>query len=545
MLGVSGLRGIVGESLTPEVALRYAQAFGIWVVETYGDRSAVAIAVDGRAGYESIKQAVIAGLLGCGLDVYDIGVQMTPSAGLANSAFDRNGNQVVAAGIITASHNPQEWNGIKWLISDQGDFPNHDGPNPVTMEDIVNMAIKYTKDQMKAGKTLSFAAPPATVANIIIDRFNKGAVRGGHVSGRLIKSDAVQERHLSILKSGLMQPFGSSLTDPDRSTYDTLDKLRDFLVIVDSVNCSGSGITQQLSMSFGFRLVQLHGDNSGIFPHNPEPTAENLSGEGGLCDAVPGLKADVGFAQDPDGDRLAIVDEKGTYIGEEYTLVLAAVSLLEARKSRGREHADPGEKTPHPGPLPEGKREGDAVICVNLSTSRMIDDVAARYGVRVVRTAVGEANVVEAMKRLKREGHDVVLGGEGNGGVIWPKVTYVRDSLSAMALTLSLMARTGKTVSQLVDEIPRYTILKRKQPLARKELAAPTVAKLAEHYRAAGPGVRVDTQDGVRIDFDATRAWVHVRASNTEPILRLIAEAPTQELAEAVLDEVQRLVDAG
>lgn len=182
------------------------------------------------------------------------------------------------------------------------------------------------------------------------------------------------------------------------------------------------------------------------------------------------------------------------------------------------------------------------VICVNLSTSRMIDDVAARSGARVVRTPVGEANVVEAMKRLRREGHHVLLGGEGNGGVIWPKVTYVRDSLSAMALTLSLMARTGKTVSQLVADIPSYAILKRKQPLARKELAAPTVEKLAAHYRTKGPGVRVDTQDGVRIDFDATRTWVHVRASNTEPILRLIAEAPSEANARAVLEEVQRLV---
>ena len=182
---------------------------------------------------------------------------------------------------------------------------------------------------------------------------------------------------------------------------------------------------------------------------------------------------------------------------------------------------------------------------MEVSTSRMIDDVAARYGARVVRTAVGEANVVEAMKRLRKEGKSVILGGEGNGGVIWPEVTYVRDSLGAMALTLSLMARTGKTVSELVADVPSYAIVKRKQPLARKEDATPTVEKLAAHYRAMGEGVRVDTQDGVRIDFDADRSWVHVRASNTEPILRLIGEAPTPERAEAVLDEVQRLVDAG
>lgn len=308
---------------------------------------------------------------------------------------------------------------------------------------------------------------------------------------------------------------------------------KDVSLVLDSVNASGAKASLKLIrkldedsvLANSLRYVQLHGDDSGIFPHTPEPTAENLSGEGGLCDAVPGLKADVGFAQDPDGDRLAIVDENGKYIGEEYTLVLCAVSVLEAMK-----HKQGGEQ-----------RGGDVVLCANLSTSRMIDDVAASYGASVVRTAVGEANVVEAMKRLKKEGKNVVLGGEGNGGVIWPKVTYVRDSLSSMALVLSLMARTGKTVSELVADVPSYAIVKRKQPLARKEDARPAIKRLAAHYKSE----RVDTQDGVRVDFDSDRSWVHIRASNTEPILRLIAEAPTAERAEAVLDEVQGLVDAG
>lgn len=532
MLGVSGLRGIVGKSLTLDIALRYAQAFGGWVIETYGERSSVAVAADGRAGYEPLKQAVIAGLLGSGVDVYDVGVQMTPTAGLAAYALmpevARSESYVVASGIITASHNPQEWNGIKWLISERVDLPHHDGPEPVTFNDILRMGIEFTKQQMESGEGQRFFAPPLSTANQIIKHFESNKLIVSKNRGRLVETDSISSRHIKTLKSGLTNPVGAwdSLSDP--SEYAVLHKIQELTAVVDSVNCSGSAITDQLSKKLGFRLVQLHGDASGIFPHNPEPTAENLSGEGGLCDAVPGLKADVGFAQDPDGDRLAIVDETGRYIGEEYTLVLAAISLLEADKSRADEHTEETGKTP--------------TICVNLSTSRMIDDVAARYGARVVRTPVGEANVVEAMKRLRREGHHVLLGGEGNGGVIWPKVTYVRDSLSAMALTLSLMARTGKTVSQLVADIPSYAILKRKEPLARKELAAPTVDKLAAHYRAKGPGVRVDTQDGVRIDFDATRAWVHVRASNTEPILRLIAEAPSVGIAEAVLEEVQRLV---
>ncbi|MEL6311970.1 MAG: hypothetical protein AAFQ17_06340, partial [Pseudomonadota bacterium] len=302
---------------------------------------------------------------------------------------------------------------------------------------------------------------------------------------------------------------------------------RSYIAVVDSVNASGAMAVQHLCAHFRrdedvFQIypIQMHGDNSGIFPHTPEPTAENLSGKGGLCQAVPNVKAHIGFAQDPDGDRLAIVDETGRYIGEEYTLALCAVSILGARQASGE------------------MANGEVVLCANLSTSRMIDDIAAEYGASVVRTAVGEANVVEAMKRLKRDGKTVLLGGEGNGGVIWPAVTYVRDSLGSMALVLSLMARTGKAVSELVADIPSYAIVKRKQPLAQKEDATPAIERIAEHYASE----RVDTQDGVRVDFDAKRAWVHVRASNTEPILRLIAEAEDEAVANQILNEVAKLV---
>jgi phosphomannomutase len=284
-------------------------------------------------------------------------------------------------------------------------------------------------------------------------------------------------------------------------------------------------------------LVHLGADDGGVFPHAPEPTKENLQG---LCAAMAKLNADVGFAQDPDADRLAIVDERGEYIGEEYTLALAAESLLSA----------PGRGRPRGGP----------VLVANLSTSRMIDDIAAAHGARVVRTPVGEANVVEAMKREKAAGHDVVLGGEGNGGVIWPRVTYVRDSLSAMALVLALMARTGKKVSELVASIPAYAIEKRKVDLARKEDAKPAIDKLAAAYGRGGAGPMpaggnransetghrtsgtIDLQDGIRIDWPDRRAWLHVRASNTEPIMRLIAESPSAADSRAILDEAARII---
>ncbi len=527
MLGVSGLRGIVGESLTPEVAVRYAAAFGAWLLENRVEHD-VFVGWDGRHGGDSIHSLVMTALQYAGLGVYDAGIATTPTLGVVADSYGGHAVQ------ITASHNPFPWNGIKLLIRD---------------------------DESTLESAQSACAPSAKIAREIIERYESGTYEFSWYEGARLMLEKGLVPH--ILHGGKVdQALGESETSKDHPYF----KIRDerFTCVLDSVNASGGPAAEELMGNLNCRYIQLHGDDSGIFPHTPEPTAENLSGEGGLCDAVPGLKADIGFAQDPDGDRLAIVDEQGRYIGEEYTLVLAAMSILEARKSRGREHAGGDEedgaltpalshgarereeeKTPHPGPLPEGEREEETVICVNLSTSRMIDDVAAKYGARVVRTAVGEANVVEAMKKLKREGVNVILGGEGNGGVIWPEVTYVRDSLGAMALTLSLMARTGKTVSELVADVPSYAIVKRKQPLAKKEDAKPTVEKLAEHYASKGDGVHVDTQDGVRIDFEADRAWVHVRASNTEPILRLIGEAPTREKVEAVLDEVQRLVDGG
>lgn len=498
MLGVSGLRGIVGESLTPEVATRYAAAFGGWL-----RGGNVMVVRDGRAGGETIYEAVIEGLLRSGCDVYEADVQMTPTVGCVIQC----GQFIEAGVVVTASHNPQEWNGIKLLV---------DG-----------------------------AAPAASVANEIIELFRSDGEIPSTQCGERKKYDGASELHRVEVSDQVHWWLGHQVDDPKRDRPLLGSAQPAWHVVVDSVNASGRVIVPEFfDKELNVELHHLFADDSGVFPHDPEPTAENLSGEGGLCDAVPGLRADVGFAQDPDGDRLAIVDENGRYIGEEYTLVLAAVSLLEALGSPVlRTGSFRTAASEDKGPSSESLATKEPVICVNLSTSRMIDDVAARYGARVVRTAVGEANVVEAMKKLKAEGENVILGGEGNGGVIWPKVTYVRDSLSAMALTLSLMARTGKSVSELVADVPSYAIIKRKQPLARKEDAAPTVERLAGHYRGQGPGVRVDTQDGVRVDFDASRAWVHVRASNTEPILRLIAEAPTRELAEAALDEVQRLVD--
>ena len=506
IVGVSGLRGIVGESLTPEVAVRYAGAFASWLWEQkrLSERRTVYLARDGRRGGEATAALVRGALLASGCDVVDIGVATTPPAG-AIMRFDGGDGCV----IITASHNPAEWNGLKLLIPDR----------KIDQNDLAAMSTAEMEAFQES--LIGPAAPNKATAEEIIDRFEQGLAfwRSNERAGRLDLNSGATSRHVEMIVE----------RTPGAGYWNPLPVR--FRAVLDSVNCSGADGAAGLIDRLGSSSVNLHGDGSGIFPHTPEPTAENLSGAGGLCDAVPGLKADVGFAQDPDADRLAIVDEKGRYIGEEYTLALCAESVLAAETERRRD-----EETERP------------VLVANLSTSRMIDDVAAQHGGRVVRTPVGEANVVEVMKKLKAEGQNVVLGGEGNGGVIWPEVVYVRDSLGSMALVLSLMARTGKTVSELVAQIDSYSpggkgyaIVKRKVEIASKADAQPAVDKVAKAFGGRADAT-IDLQDGVRVDLPEQGVWVHVRASNTEPIMRLIAEAPTDEAAGSILAEVERAI---
>jgi phosphomannomutase len=272
-------------------------------------------------------------------------------------------------------------------------------------------------------------------------------------------------------------------------------------VVLDSVNGAGCVATATMLNKLGCQLVHLNATPDGQFPHEPEPIAANLTG---LAAEVKRQRAAVGFAQDPDADRLAIVDENGTYIGEEYSLALCAYWIM-------------------------SKKPG-VVTATNLSTSRMLDDIAAKFSGSVVRTPVGEANVVQAMLK-----ENAIIGGEGNGGVIDPRIVPGRDSLVGMAYVLNLMADSGKTISQLVAELPKYEIVKTKFE-CRREDANRAVEALKKEFASE----KVDTQDGIRIDWD--RAWVHARASNTEPIMRIIAEAPDRAEAEKRIAQVQTVV---
>jgi phosphomannomutase len=451
MLSVSGARGIVGKTMTPEVAAAYAGAFGSFLRATTGEaRPRVAVGLDGRISGPPLAAAAIGGLMATGCDVIDLGVAMTPSVGVMISHHRAEGGLV-----ITASHNPIEWNGIKCLDGDG-------------------------------------LAPPPAVAKEIVDRFKERRIDwcGPLETGRMTQDHTSARVHCDRLLAQVN-------ADAIRS--------RQFAVVLDSVNGSGCEGGRMLLEALGCRMMHLFGEPTGVFGHTPEPLVQNLVELARATGSTPG--AACGFAQDPDADRLAIVDETGRFIGEECTLALAALRMLQ--------------------------RTGGGVLAANMSTSRMIDDIAARFaGSRVIRTAVGEANVVAGLRPANG-----ILGGEGNGGVIFPPVCWVRDSLSAMALVLELLAHEGKPLSQLVAALPRYAMVKRKMELAAvggMAAVAPALGKV----KAAFASERISDIDGVRVDF--ADGWVHLRASNTEPIVRVIAEAATEARANELCDRCQR-----
>ncbi len=451
MLTVSGLRGIVGESLTAEVISRHVTACSEFLqAASPGKPARIVIGRDGRANGAELAPLVVEAWREVGFDVIDLGMSATPT-----TAFMVVELQALGGMELTASHNPAQWNGLK-LFTAEG------------------------------------RAPFAHEATTIIDRYHAGSpTREVARRGGLERCEDAAERHVRRV---------TGLIDAEAV------RARGFRVVLDSVNASGGRAAKRLLGELGCEVVELHCDDSGEFPHTPEPVEENLRG---LCAAVRRERADLGFAQDPDADRLAIVDNTGRYIGEEYTLVLACQQLLAMAGDGG--HA----------------------LVANLSTSRMLDDVAKKWGgVAVHRSAVGEANVVATMGDV-----GALAGGEGNGGVVWPEVALVRDSIGGMALVLCLLASRERTLEELVEKIPSYAILKEKLPI-RAGLAEAAETALAEAFA----GERIDRQDGIRIDQEDR--WVHVRSSNTEPILRLIAEAPTEPAAAELLRQVRALVDS-
>ena len=453
MVSVSGVRGTVGTALTPQVACEFGCAFGAMLRGAAAPEAEGGVTVvcgrDTRPSGPAVRNAVAAGLLAAGVDVIDLGVVSTPGVGLMVRELGADGGFVV-----TASHNPIQYNGIKFLQA---------GGMALTAEQAGQLeAIRQSRDFALAD-----------------------AVRVGSES-RNVKTHG---RHVDAVCE-LVDTLGISSAR--------------FKVVLDSVNGAGSVVTSMLLGRLGCEVVHLNAEPTGLFAHQPEPTAEHLTE---LCRQVRKHKAAVGFAQDADADRLAIVDERGEYIGEEYTLALATALVLAHRKGS---------------------------VATNLVTSRMIDDIAAAAGCKVLRTPTGEANVVAAM----RDGQ-CIFGGEGGGGVIEPRVVSIRDSLVGVAYLLQYMAETHKTVSELVAEIPGYVMIKTKLPCSAG--AAKQVSKAVRESFASRDDVAFNDADGLRVDLPG--GWVCVRASNTEPVIRIFAEAGCRTEAEALIDQVRRIAD--
>jgi phosphomannomutase len=442
-IGVSGIRGVVGEFLTPLLARGFAQAFG-----TYVGGGRVVVGRDTRSSGPMLQRAVHCGLLAAGCEVIDVGVLPTPTIQIYTGATRARGGLA-----ITASHNPPEYNALK-LFNHQGLFFNH-----YERSELLDIYHQSDFRQAENDEMLRLSAELEAPARLHIERVLK------HVQVDRIRA-------------------------------------RRFKVALDSVNGAGSVMTPGfLADSLGCELHAISIDPAKPFPRAAEPRPDTL---GDLSELVRATGAEIGFAQDPDGDRLAVVDETGRVLDNDDVLALAVQSALE-------------------------RCPGDVVV--NLTTSSVVDDVVAERGGRVFRTPVGEANVVEMMQAVK-----AVIGGEGsNGGIIFPAVHLCRDSYTGMAFLLDRMAETGRSISSLAGQLPHYVRKLGKTGFEHGKLG-PLMQSLEDRYQ----GARLDRSDGLKVILDD--AWIHVRASNTEPILRIAAEARTEERVEQLYREAMSLL---
>jgi phosphomannomutase len=438
-ISISGIRGVVGDSLTPDLLVRFAESFG-----TYVNGGVVVLATDTRTSREMVKHAVLAGLASTGCQIVDIGIAPVPTLQVAVERLHAAGGVCV-----TASHNPAEWNALKFIRGDG-----------IFLSDYQAEEVLDIYHQGSYRRAASGALSPARTYN---------RAPQDHI-------EAVM-RHLDL----------------------DLLRQRRLKVVADCCNGAGSVMTRQFLEALGCDVVVINDDTHGIFPHNPEPIPENLVQ---LSEAVRREGADVGFVQDADADRLALCDETGLPIGEEYTVSLATEFVL--------------RHTPGP-------------VAVNVCTTSLVDDIARGHGCPVIRTKVGEVNVAETMRS-----RGAVIGGEGSGGVIWSAIHFGRDSYSGMGAILQLLAESGKTVSELVAAFPRYTMLKTK--IACPSDLANTGMK---GVRALWQSREMDLQDGLKVLLN-DGAWFNVRGSRTEPVVRVTSEAPSASQAEELQEQVVR-----
>ena len=449
---VSGIRGTLGgktgDNLTPIDVVRFASAYGSWILQNV-DKATVVVGRDARPSGPIIQNLVQQTLVSLGIDVIDVGLSTTPTVELEVVRHKAQGGI-----ILTASHNPKEWNALK-LLNKKGEFLNADEGEQIN--------------------TMSANLSSIEFANI--DKL-----------GVICKeSDAIQHHIEAILNLPLV--------DHDKI------KTSSFKVVVDGVNSSGGIAVPQLLQALGVEVISIHCEPNGEFPHNPEPLAQHLTD---LSKAVVDHQADLGIAVDPDVDRLVFMDEKGTLFGEEYTLVACADYIL---------RTNPGNTVS------------------NLSSTRALADITRQFGGNYFASAVGEAHVVELMKKT-----NAVIGGEGNGGVIYPDLHYGRDALVGIALFLSHLCHADCRVSVLRSKYPNWLMRKDKVNLSPQH----DIDSLLKSIASSHAEYQVTTIDGVKIDFPD--GWVHIRKSNTEPIIRIYAEAKTEQRLDELVGGIQRLV---
>ncbi|MFN3134102.1 MAG: phosphoglucosamine mutase [Candidatus Kryptonium sp.] len=442
MVSVSGVRGVVGETLTPFEIVKFVSAFA-----KFCGGGKIIIGRDTRTHSLFISHLVSRTLLAMSYDVVDIGICPTPTLQLAVEHSDASGGIM-----ITASHNPAEWNGLKF-VSSEGVF--------------------LTPEQHKK----------------FIDLVERNAFKFAewNLIGNYIQDRSFIDRHIDKI-------FQIDFIDVDKI------KAKKFKVAVDCINGAGSEIVPKLLEMFGCDVIKINCDGNGVFTHEPEPLPENLTE---LCEAVKRYDADFGIAVDPDADRLVLVTEMGEPFGEEYTVVQAVKVVLEKK----------------------GKLDDKSVV-VNLSTTKAVDEIAKVYNAKVYRSPVGEINVVKKMKEV-----GAVIGGEGSGGVIFPDVHYGRDSLVGIALILQNLVEFGGKISEFKETLPKFEIFKIKIGIENVN-PDDILDKVKNVYKDA----EINTDDGVKIDFGD--GWIHIRKSNTEPILRIIAEAKTKKEAEELVQEL-------
>lgn len=445
---ISGIRGTIGgkttENLTPLDTVKFAAAYGSWLKgQSKKEKLKVVVGRDARISGEMIEQLVVSTLVGLGIDVINLGLSTTPTVEIAVPMESADGGI-----ILTASHNPKQWNALK-LLNDKGEFiSGNDGKEILDIAELEQFDFA-TVDQL----------------------------------GSVTVNDAYMDIHID-------EVLNLSLVDVAKI------KAANFKVVVDGVNSSGGIIIPKLLRELGVTVIELYCDPTGDFPHNPEPLKEHL---GDICKLVVEEQADFGIVVDPDVDRLAFITNDGEMFGEEYTLVACADFVL-------------------------SKTKGNTVS--NLSSSRALRDITEKHGGKYHASAVGEVNVVSLMKETQ-----AVIGGEGNGGIIYPESHYGRDSLVGIALFLTHLAEKQVSVKELRESYPSYFMSKKKIELTPDLDVDGILEKVIETYSHE----RITTIDGVKIDF--SDCWVHLRKSNTEPIIRIYTEATSQDNADALADQ--------